>query len=184
MGSGVVLSSSRNQAGDKGAKQGFAASACVVHELEGAKIQGQPVLRDAPVRAEPRTQQGPKTFQGVDVDLAEPVPVLVAGVFAASMADRLVLVAPGRQTCVDAVFVRVDQSARGDRGGDDRLDRPLLHIGQHAQHHLAAALDQAEDRRLVLFQRAAARRACQLAAAPEPPLLATSSGCPLCPATT
>jgi len=57
-------------------------------------------------------------------------------------------------------------------------------LPQHAQHHLATALDQAEDRRLVLFQRVAARRACQLAAPSEPPLLATSAGWPLCPATT
>ena len=83
-----------------------------------------------------------------------------------------------------AVFVRVDKGARGDGGGDDRLDRGLPHVGQHAQHHLAAALDQAEDGRLVLRQRAAARRACQLAAASEPARLATAAGCPLCPATT
>ncbi len=85
---------------------------------------------------------------------------------------------------VDAIFIRVDEGARGDGGGDDRLDRGLLHVGQHAQHDLSAALDQAKDRRLVFVQRAASRRACQLAAAPKPPLLATSSGCPLCPATT
>jgi len=35
----------------------------------------------------------------------------------------------------------VDEGARGDGGGDDRHDRGLLHIGQHAQHDLAAALD-------------------------------------------
>jgi hypothetical protein len=29
-----------------------------------------------------------------------------------------------------------------DGGLDDRLDRPLLDIGQHLQHHLPAALDQ------------------------------------------
>ncbi len=38
--------------------------------------------------------------------------------------------------------------------------------GQHAPHHLTTALDQAEDRWLVLLQRAASRRACPLAAAP------------------
>jgi len=36
LGSGVVVSSSCNQAGDEGAEQGFAASARVVHELEEA----------------------------------------------------------------------------------------------------------------------------------------------------
>ena len=129
-------------------------------------------------------EQRPKPFHGVDVHLAEPVPVLVAGVLAAPMADRVVPIAPSRQAGVDAIFVRVDESARGDSGGDDRLDRPLLHVGQHAQHHLAAALDQAKDGRLVFVQRAAARRACQLAASSEPARLATAAGCPLCSATT
>ncbi len=183
LGSGVV-SSSRNQAGDEGAEQGFAASACVVHELEEAEIKRQLVLRDAAVRSQPGAQQRPEAFHGVDMHLAEAVAVFVASVFAAPMADRLVPVAPGWQAGVDAVFVRVDEGARGDGGGDDRLDRGLLHVGQHAQHDLAAALDQAKDRRLVLLQRAAARRACQLAPAPEPALLATAAGCPLCPATT
>ncbi len=118
------------------------------------------------------------------MDLAKPVPVLVAGILAAGVANRLVPVTPGWQAGVDGILVRMDEGARDDGGCDDRLDRGLLHIGQHAQHDLAAALDQAKDRWLVLLQRATARRACQPAAPPEPPLLATSSGCPLCPATT
>jgi len=82
------------------------------------------------------------------------------------------------------MLVRVDEGAFGHGRPDDRLDRGLLHVGQHTQHDLSAALDQAEDGRLVLVQRAASRRAGQLAAAPEPPLLATVAGWPLCPATT
>jgi hypothetical protein len=42
------------------------------------------------VRAQPGSQQRPKALDGVDVDLAEPVPVLVAGILAAPVADRLV----------------------------------------------------------------------------------------------
>jgi len=52
-GSGVVAGTSRDQAGDEGVKQGFAASARVVHELKEAEINGQLVLRDARVRAQP-----------------------------------------------------------------------------------------------------------------------------------
>ena len=51
MGSGVVLGLSRNQAGEQGTEQGFAASARVVHELEEAEIKRQLVLRDAAMRA-------------------------------------------------------------------------------------------------------------------------------------
>ncbi len=165
-------------------EQGFAAPTSVVHELEEAEIKRQLVLRNAAVRAQPGAQQRPKAFHGVDVHLAEAVAILVAGVFAMPMADRFVPVTPGRQARVDGIFVGVDEGARGDSGCDDWLDRGLPHVGQHAQDHLAATLDQAEDGRLVLVQRAATRRACQPAAASEPPLLVTAAGCPLCPATT
>jgi len=151
LGFGVVPGPSRNQACDEGAEQGFSASASVVHELEEAEIERQLVLRDAAVRAKPGAQQRPEAFDRIDVNLAKAVAVLVTGVLAAPMADRLVPVAPGWQAGVDGILVRVDEGARGNGGDDDRLDRPLLHVGQHVQRHLAAALDQAEDGRLVLL---------------------------------
>jgi len=95
LGSGVVTGPSRNQAGDEGAEQGFAASARIVHELEEAEVERQLVLRHAPVRAQPGTQQRPEAFHRVDVDLAKPVSVLVAGILAVCVADRFVPVAPG-----------------------------------------------------------------------------------------
>src|SRR5215210_2902363 len=78
----------------------------------------------------------------------------------------------------------MDERALGNCGLDDRLDRGLLHVGHHVQHHLTSALDQAEDGWLVLLERAAARRAGQPATASEPPLFATATGWPLWPATT
>ena len=54
--------------------------------------------------------------------------------------------------------------------------------GQAAAPDQAAALDQAENRRLVLCQRAPARRSRQPAPPPEPPPLATAAGWPLWPA--
>src|SRR3954471_17134757 len=100
------------------------------------------------------------------------------------MTDCLVLIAPGRQAGVDIVLVGVDAGTLGDGGLDDRLGCLLLHVGQHAHDDLPTALDQAEDRWLVLLQRAAARRSRQSAAASKPPLFATAAGWPLCPATT
>ncbi len=91
----MVTGPSRNQAGDEGAEQGFAASARIVHELEEAEVKRQLVLRDAAMRSQPGTQQRPEAFHGVDVDLAKPVPVLVAGILAAGVADGLVECAPG-----------------------------------------------------------------------------------------
>jgi len=101
----VATGPSCNQACDEGAEQGFAASARVVHELEEAEIKRQLVLRDAPVRAQPGAQQGPKALHRVDVDLAKAVAVLVARILAAGVADRLVPIAPGGQARVNAILV-------------------------------------------------------------------------------
>src|SRR3954469_8231245 len=175
---------SRNQACDKGAEQGSPTPARVVHDLEEPEIERQLVLRDAPVRAEPGAQQGPEPLDGVDVHLAEPVTIFVAGILTPGMADCLMLIAPGGQAGIDAILVRMDEGAQGNGGGDDRPDRALPHVGQPAQDHLPTPLDQAEDWGLVLFQRAPTRCALQLAAPPRAPLLATAVGWPLWPATT
>ncbi len=65
------------------------------------------------MRAQPGAQQRPEPLHRVDVDVAEAVAVLVAGILAASVADRLVLVAPGWQARVDSMLVGVDEGARG-----------------------------------------------------------------------
>src|SRR5689334_22175823 len=67
---------SRDQGCDKGAEQGSPTPARVVNELEETEIERQLVLREAPVRAQPGAQEGPEPFYGVDVHLAEAVPVL------------------------------------------------------------------------------------------------------------
>src|SRR5919202_889470 len=108
----------------------------------------------------------------------------MTGVFAPAMADRLVPITPGLQASIDVVLIGIDETAVGDRGLDDRPDRRLLHIGQHVQHDLAATLQQAEDRRLLLLQRPATRRALQPSPPPGATFWATASGRPLCPATT
>ncbi len=61
-GSGVVAGTSRDQAGDERSEQGFAASTRIVHELEEAEVKRQLLLRDAAVRVQPGTQQGPEAF--------------------------------------------------------------------------------------------------------------------------
>ena len=80
-----------------------------MHELEETEVARQLVLREAPVRTQPRPQQRPEALNRVDVHFAEAVAILVAGVFAAPMADGLVLVAPSFQASVDAVFIGVDE---------------------------------------------------------------------------
>jgi hypothetical protein len=119
---------------------------------------------------QPGAEQGPRPLHRVDVDLAEAVAVLISRIFTAAVTNRLVLIAPGLQAGVDAVLVGVDERAFGNCGLEDWLDRPLLHVGQHAQDHLPTALDHAEDGRLLLLQRTPARRCLQSAAPAKPPL--------------
>src|SRR4051794_14914235 len=79
---------SRHQGGDELAEEGPAAAAGVVHELEEGEVERQLLLRDAPVRAQPRAQQRPDPLRGVDVDLAEPVAIVIARVLAPGRGTR------------------------------------------------------------------------------------------------
>src|SRR3954447_15194657 len=118
------------------------------------------------------------------MDLAEPVAVVIPGVLAPGVTDRLVPVAPVLQAGVDVVLVGVHEGALGDAPLDDGPDRHLPDVGQHAQDDLAAALEQAEDRRLVLVERPPAGSTPQPSASAGTPPLATAAGWPLWPATT
>src|SRR4051812_29641734 len=102
------------------------------------------------------------------MDLMETIAVLVARIFAAAVADRFMLVTPHRQTSIDAVLVGVDHRAFDDDCRNDRLDRFLLHIGQHPKNDLAITLDQAQDRRFFLFKRATAASSSKPPAPPGP----------------
>src|SRR4051812_25595059 len=121
------------------------------------------------MRPQPGSQERPEALEGVDVDLAEAIAVLVPGVFASTMTNRLVAVAETRKPGIDAILVSIDGRAFGDgllddrMDGlpDDRMDGRLLDIGQHPDHDLAAALNHAEDRRLLLLQGAATAAALQ-----------------------
>ena len=169
---------------DQRAEQRLAPLPDVVHELEEAQVQRQLLLRDPSMGTQPRPQQRPEALHRVDVDLAEPVAVIVPGELPGRMADALMCVAAFVQSVIDVVLIRVDRAARGDRRQDQRPDRDLLHIGQHPDDHLAGPLDHPEDRWLLLLQGPPARGPLQASAAGLSPFFLTASGCPLCPATT
>src|SRR3954471_5679752 len=118
-------------------------------------------------------------FHCIDVDFVETIAVLVTRIFASAVADGLVLIAPYRQTSVDAVLVGINHRAFDDDGRNDRLDRFLLHIGQHPKNDLAITLDQTQYRRLFLFQRATAASSSKPPAPPGPTFFWT--GCPCAP---
>src|SRR5208337_4262574 len=104
------------------------------------------------------------------------VAVLVARIFATSVANGLVFISTCGQPGVDVVFVGMDQRALGDAGFDDGLDRGLANIGQHLQDNLAAALDHAENGRLFLFERSAPSRALQSVASALAAFFSTAAG--------
>src|SRR3982750_3114966 len=118
------------------------------------------------------------------MDLAESVPVVIPRALAGRGTDRLVLVAPLDQPAGDVVFIGVHRSPLDYHQIDQGADRRLLDVPQHPDHDLAAALQHPEDRRLLLRQRPPAASPFQASASPGPPFFLTSSGCPLCPATT
>jgi hypothetical protein len=167
-GFGVMGVGSSNQRLDQGAEQSLSAFAGIVNELEKPERERQLFLGDAAMRPQPGSQERPEALEGVDVDLAEPIAVLVPGVFASTMTDCLVAVAEARKPGVDALLVSIDIRAFGDGLLDDRMEGRLLNIGQHPDHHLAAALDHAEDWRLFFLQGAAT-------AAPLQPIASASA---------
>src|SRR3954453_18630377 len=162
------------QLADQGTQQPLATRPDVVDELEEPQVKGQAFLGDAAVGAEPRTQQRPEPFERVDMHLTEPIPVVIPGVLPRRMTDRLVPVAPFLQPAVDVVLVGVNRTPLGDRPLDQGADRHLLDVLQHPDHDLAAALQHAEDRRLLLGQRAPATLPLQPSPAPDPPFFFTT----------
>jgi hypothetical protein len=63
-------------------------------QLEEPEVKWQALLRDPPMRTEPRTQERPETLHRVDVNLPETIPVINPGIILLRMADCLVAVAP------------------------------------------------------------------------------------------
>src|SRR3954451_15195491 len=73
---------SRDERSYERAEERLPSPAGVVDDLEEGEIERQLLLRDAAVRPEPGAQQRPDPFHGVDVDLAEAVPVVVPCILA------------------------------------------------------------------------------------------------------
>ena len=111
------------------------------------------------------------------------IAVIIPRLCTTAMTDALMHVAPLLQATVDGVFIRVDTRAWCNRALDQRLDRPLLHIVQHANNHLATALDHPEDRGFLRCEGPAATFPLEASAPAAPPFFITSSGFPLWPAT-
>src|SRR5512139_3171370 len=133
-------------------QQGPTTAPNVMHELKESQVNWQFFLGDAPMRAQPRTQQRPKAFQGVDMDLMETVTILITGVFSLAVAHALAHRPPLRQRSINHILVRIDHRTGFDRLLDERSDGFLLHILQHDDPDFAATLNHPKDRRLFLLE--------------------------------
>src|ERR1700734_3861691 len=118
------------------------------------------------------------------MNFMESVLVLVTSVFPGGVADRVMGVAPVAQTIVNIILISVYLASFGNGASDDGFDGGLLHVGQHVDHHLTATLHHAENRRLLLLQRAATAFPLQTTTPPLASFFFTAAGWPLCPATT
>ena len=106
----------------------FTASSHIVDKLKETQVEGEMLLRNPSMRPQPRAEQRPKAFYGVDVDFTEAVTVLVTRIFPSTMANRSVAITPRYQRLVDHLFVGVDEAAGCNRRFDNRLNGFLLHI--------------------------------------------------------
>ena len=100
------------------------------------------------------------------------------------VANRLMTVSPFRQTIIDVILIRIHQSSRRNRRGNHRTNGFLLHIVQHSNCNLSAALDHSEYGRFFFVQCAPSASTFQTAAPTFTVFFSTASGCPLCPAST
>src|SRR5512147_947603 len=112
-----------------------------MHELKESQVNGQLFLREAPMRAQPRAQQRPKAFQGVDMDLMETVTILVTGIFSTAVAHALVQIPPLRQGIINHILVRIHYITEFDRFLDERSYGLPLHVLQHGNPDLASTLN-------------------------------------------
>src|SRR4051812_2803982 len=94
IGSSCVPGTWVHQESDQGPQQRLTAFPHIMNELEEPQVERQLLLRDPPVRAQPRPQQGPKAFDRVDMDLMEAIPIVITGILPSGMTHRLMRVSP------------------------------------------------------------------------------------------
>ena len=111
------------------------------------------------------------------------IAVVIPCLFPTAMTDALMPIAPLLQAAVDSVCIRGDTRPWGHRRVDQRLDRPLWHVGQHPHDDLAPTLDHPEDRGRLRGEGPAATRALEASPPAAPPFFPTASGFPWWPAT-
>ncbi len=106
--------------------------------------------------SQPGAQQRPETLGGIDMNLMEALPIVIAGVFTLAVADRMRVKAPILQWVIEGLFIGMNPGSWGDKRLEDRLEGRLLDVFQHPDDHRTAALNDAENRWLFLLQSSSA----------------------------
>src|SRR6266481_4369165 len=97
------------------------------------------------MRAKPTPQQRPEPFHCVHMDFTKAVAIFISGVLSLSMIDTLMVISPGMQAGINAVFICVNKCTWGNGFFDNWLDGLLLHIGKHVDDHLTTPLYHPKD---------------------------------------
>ena len=95
----------------------------------------------------------------INVHFMKSTATVVPCILALTMANSFIPVSPMSKAGINIVLVRIDQRACSNRGRDERLNRLLPDVLQHANDHAAAPLNHAQPRRLFLLQRTPAASA-------------------------
>jgi len=85
----------------------------------------------------------------------EAITILIARIFATTVANGFVPVSPFFKARIDVVLIGVHQRAYSNACLDQRLNRFLLDVRKHSDDDLAASLNHAKHRWLFFFQRTA-----------------------------
>jgi len=133
--------------------------------------------------AQPRPQQGPQAFHGVDGHFMQAIPVIIPRIFPPAVTDAFMRIAPLFSAAIHSVLIGVHTRTWRHRRLDQGLDRPLLDMCQQAHDHLATTLDHPADRRRRRGEGAAAAFPREASAPAVAPFFTLSSGFPLWPAT-
>src|SRR5262245_7821487 len=92
------------------------------------------------MRAQPTPQERPEPFHRIHMHFTQTVAIVVSCELTPSMVDMLMTVAPGLQTGINVVLIRIHQGTGNDGVFDERLDGLLLHMGHQLDHDLTTAL--------------------------------------------
>src|SRR5262249_15332917 len=117
----------------------------IVHKLEETQVEREFLLCNAPMRAQPTAQQRPEAFHGIHMDFTKTVAIFISSELASSVVDTLMVVAPGLQTGINAVLIRINKRTWNDSVFDEGLNGLLLHIGKELDDHLPTTLHHPKD---------------------------------------